>query len=122
MISRAHYLCKFAFCFLIGIQFVGCYACAGVPDFINSSIYSSNQAKVSSVDPNLAADLVMLDGGLEQGLRLGMVCSVERGNKTIGGLIIIESKSNCSAALILNLNDSTIQPGDIVRIKTFQNS
>ncbi len=75
------------------------------------------------VDSNLAADLVILDGGLEQGLRLGMVCRVERGEQSIGELIIIESGSNCSAALILNLTDNlTIQSGDNVRINTLKNS
>lgn len=98
-------------------------ACANVPAFVSESIYSSNRAKVSIVDTNLAADLIILDGGLEQGLRLGMVCCVERGSQSIGELIIIESESNCSAALILNLTDNLIiQSGDRVRIKTLQNS
>jgi hypothetical protein len=52
-----------------------------------------------------------------------MVCLVERGTQFIGELIVIESRSNCSAALILNLTDNlTIQSGDRVRVKTFQNS
>ena len=123
MIPHTQRLFRFIFCLLIGIQAVGCYACAAVPAFVNESIYSSNKAKVSIIDSNLAADLVILDGGLDQGLRLGMVCLLERDTETIGELIIIESKSRCSAALILDLEDqSIIQSGDTVRIKTLQNS
>ena len=108
---------------LFGVLASASFACAKVPDFVSESIYSSNRANVLIVDPNLAADLVILNGGLEQGLRLGMVCLVERGVQTVGELIIIESTSNCSAALILDLTDElTIRSGDSVRIKTFQNS
>ena len=107
----------------IGIQIAGSSVCAKAPAFVNESIYSSNKATVLTIDENLTADLVILDGGLEQGLRLGMVCRVERGVQSIGELIIIESGSNCSAALILNLTDnSTIQSGDIVRINALQTS
>lgn len=114
---------KFICGLIIGSQITVSCAYAEVPAFTEQSIYSLNQATVSTVDPNLAADLVILDGGLEQGLRLGMVCRVERGTQSIGELIIIESRSKCSAALILNLtNNFTIQSGDVVRIKTLQNS
>lgn len=96
---------------------------AEAPSFVNESIYSSNAATVSTVVPSLAADLVILEGGLEQGIRLGMVCRVTRGRQSIGELIIIESRRTRSAGLILALVDnSTIQAGDIARIKTIQNS
>jgi hypothetical protein len=94
-----------------------------VPAFAQESLYSPNAAPVAEVIPTLAADVVILDGGLEQGLRLGMVCRVTRGVRSIGELIIIESRSDRSAGLILELvEDSTIQTGDIARIKTLQNS
>jgi hypothetical protein len=96
---------------------------AEVPTFVKESIYSPNAATVSTVAPALAADVVILDGGLEQGMRLGMVCRVSRGAQSIGELIIIESRSDRSAGLILGLvDDSTIQAGDIARVKTLQNS
>jgi hypothetical protein len=64
-----------------------------------------------------------LDGGLEQGLRHGMVCTLNRGFQTIGELIIIESRSDRSAGLILErVEDATIQAGDIARVKTIQTS
>lgn len=93
------------------------------PAFVQASLYSSNAAPVAEVVPTLAADVVILDGGLEQGIRLGMVCRVTRSARSIGELIIIESRSDRSAGLILELvEDSTIQAGDIARIKTLQNS
>ena len=119
---KVQHLIKFI-CILLGVQIAGSYAFAGVPDFVDESIYSSNKAKVSVIESNYMADLVILDGGLEQGLRLGMVCLVERSAQLIGELTIIESTKNCSAALILNLTENLIiQSGDNVRIKTFQNS
>lgn len=109
--------------FLLGAMFAGSVAHGGVPAFVKESLYSPNAAPVAEVVPTLAADVVILDGGLEQGLRLGMVCRVTRGLQSVGELIIIESRSDQSAGLILELvEDSTIQAGDIARIKTLQNS
>ncbi|MGB0415113.1 MAG: hypothetical protein ACPGJU_11780 [Coraliomargarita sp.] len=96
---------------------------AEVPNFVKESVYSPNAAPVAKVLPSYAADIVILDGGLEQGLRRGMVCSVSRGLQTIGEIIIIESRSDRSAGLILELvEDATITAGDIARLKTIQTS
>ena len=109
--------------FLFGTMFAGSAVHGEVPAFVKESLYSPNAATVAKVAPTLAADVVILDGGLEQGIRLGMVCRVTRGLQSIGELIIIESRSDQSAGLILELvEDSTIQTGDIARIKTIQNS
>ena len=119
----AHRHSKLASLFLFGALVAGSVVRAEVPAFVKESIYSPNAATVSTVVPALAADVVILDGGLEQGMRLGMVCRVSRGALSIGELIIIESRSDRSAALILELvDDSTIQAGDIARVKTLQNS
>jgi len=116
-------LSKLASLFLFGALVAGSAVRAEVPAFVKESIYSSNAATVTTVVPALAADVVILDGGLEQGMRLGMVCRVMRGVQTIGELIIIESRSDRSAGLILELvDDSTILAGDIARVKTLQNS
>jgi hypothetical protein len=94
-----------------------------VPAFAHESLHSPNAAVVTKIMPTLAADVVLLEGGLAQGIRLGMVCRVMRGSRSIGELIIIESRSDRSAGLILELvEDSTIQAGDIARIKTLQTS
>ena len=109
--------------FLFGTIFAGSVVHGEVPAFVKESLYSPNAATVAKVTPMLAADVVILDGGLEQGIRLGMVCRVTRGLQSVGELIIIESRSDQSAGLILELvKDSTIQAGDIARIKTIQNS
>ena len=109
--------------FLFGTMFVGSAVHGEVPAFVKESLHSPNAATVAKVTPMLAADVVILDGGLEQGMRLGMVCRVTRGLQSVGELIIIESRSDQSAGLILELDkDSTIQAGDIARIKTIQNS
>ena len=108
---------------ILGAVFGGGVGAAEVPNFVKETIYSPNAASVSKVIPSLAADVVILDGGLEQGLRLGMVCSVNRGFQSIGELIIIESRSDRSAGLILELvEDAIIKAGDIARVKTIQSS
>jgi hypothetical protein len=108
---------------LLGVLLAGSVVRAGVPAFVKESIYTPNAATVSAVVPSLAADVVVLDGGLAQGLRLGMVCRVTRGTQSIGELIIIESRSDRAAGLILELvDDSILQAGDIARVKTLQNS
>ena len=109
--------------FLFGTMFAGSAVDGEVPAFVKESLFSPNAATVAMVTPTLAADVVILDGGLGQGIRLGMVCRVTRGLQSVGELIIIESRSDQSAGLILELvKDSTIQAGDIARIKTIQNS
>ena len=109
--------------FLFGAMFAGSAVHGEVPAFVKESLYSPNAATVAMVTPTLAADVVILNGGLEQGIRLGMVCRVTRGLQSVGELIIIESRSDQSAGLILELvKDFTIQAGDIARIKTIQNS
>ncbi len=108
---------------ILGVVFGGGVVAAEVPNFVKETIYSPNAASVSKVIPSLAADVVILDGGLEQGLRLGMVCNINRGFQSIGELIIIESRSDRSAGLILELvEDATIKAGDIARVKTIQSS
>ncbi|MEN8661938.1 MAG: hypothetical protein ABF322_09545 [Lentimonas sp.] len=97
--------------------------CAEVPAFVKESLYTPYAAKIASVKSTIAADVVIIDGGLEQGIRLGMVCTVSRGFKSVGELIIIESRSDQAAGLILELaDDSIIQAGDTARVKTIQNS
>ena len=109
--------------FLFGFMLCGCVAKAEIPAFVQSPLHSSNVVLVSEVISTLSEDVVLLEGGLEQGLRLGMVCWISRGMQSIGELVIIESRSEDAAGLILKLNKgSTIQTGDIAQIKTLQNS
>ena len=109
--------------FLFGAVLANGVLRAEVPAFVEESLYSPNAAAVSTVVPTLAADVVLLGGGLQQGLRLGMICRVSRGVQAVGELIIIESTSDRAAGLILELvDDFSIQAGDIARVKTLQNS
>ena len=118
-----HTLLTLATLLLFGAMFAGSAVHGEAPAFVKESLYSPNAATVAKVTPMLSADVVILDGGLEQGIRLGMVCRVTRGLQSVGELIIIESRSDQSAGLILELvKDFTIQAGDIARIKTIQNS
>lgn len=121
--SNAQFTTKRLSLLLLGVCSLLGAVRAGVPAFVQESIYSPNAASVSEVISTLASDVVILDGGLEQGLRLGMVCRVSRGFQSIGELIIIESNRDRSAALILELvEETTIQAGDVARIQTLQNS
>ena len=96
---------------------------AETPRFVQESLYSPNAAPIAEVLTSHSMDVVIVDGGSEQGLQRGMVCRVVRGFQDVGELLIIESKKNRAAALILELKEETfIQKGDIARIKTLQNS
>jgi len=116
-------LLKLVSCLIAGALLAMSVVHAEVPSFVQQSLRSTHSAHVIRVLPSLAADVVILQGGLAQGLRLGMRCSVTRGYQAVGELIIIESQSDRAAGLILNLvDDSTIQAGDIARVNTLQNS
>ncbi|MFP4156560.1 MAG: hypothetical protein ACLFU4_02995 [Opitutales bacterium] len=122
MIPRPQSVLKLLACFCL-VSWLGASAQATVPRFVEDGFHSSNAATVAEVVPSLAADVVILEGGLNQGIRLGMVCRVSRGAQELGELIVIDSIRGRAAALILSLKqDSSIQPGDRVRVKTIQNS
>lgn len=113
---------------LAGLLLLGAFAGGAVvheerPGFVEGTVYSPNAAEVSAVLSTLSADVVVLDGGLEAGLEVGMVCRVERGNEAVGELIVIESRSDRCAGLILSLvENQLIQAGDRARVKTLTNS
>jgi len=91
------------------------------PEFASSSIYPSGQAVVFGVTENKTADVVILDDGLDQGFRVGMLCDVVRDDVIIGGIILVAVEADRSAALIINLQPGRkIVFGDVARIKTVQ--
>lgn len=91
------------------------------PEFASSSIYPSGQAVVFGVTENKAADIVILDDGLDQGFRVGMHCEVIREGAVIGTIILVAVEADRSAGLIVNLQPGrTIVFGDLARIKTVQ--
>jgi len=91
------------------------------PEFAMSSILPSGEAVVFGVTENKAADIVILDNGLDQGFRVGMVCEIIRQERLIGTIILVAVEADRAAGLIINLQpDNTITFGDVARIKTVQ--
>jgi hypothetical protein len=77
--------------------------------------------EVAGVHPARAADLVVLAGGFDAGLRSGMVCRVTRGAKEIAEVLLVDLRPRCSTALILGVaSGHSIQPGDLARIKVLK--
>ncbi|MEO0794732.1 MAG: hypothetical protein AAFX93_06205 [Verrucomicrobiota bacterium] len=92
-----------------------------VPEFANSSIYPSGEAVVFGVTENKAADIVILDNGLDQGFRVGMLCEITREDTVVGTIILVAVEADRSAGLIVNLQPGRkIVFGDLARIKTVQ--
>lgn len=80
-----------------------------------------SQARVISVQPARAADLIMLDAGFDAGLRMGMVCRVKRGTTEIAEVLLVDIRASHSAALIAsNMPRQSIRPGDSVSVKTLK--
>jgi len=75
-------------------------------------------AEVAAVKSGRIADLIILSGGFEAGLRQGMVCRVTRNQVDIAEVLLVELRSSCSTALILSLADQqSIRAGDVASIK-----
>ena len=78
-------------------------------------------AEVAAVQPAGVADLVLLRGGSDAGLRQGMVCRITRGTAEIAEVLLIELRPTCSAALILSLAPKqAIRAGDLATIKVLK--
>lgn len=91
------------------------------PEFAEDTIYPSGQAVVFGVTANQAADIVILDNGLDQGFRVGMLCEVFREEATVGTIVLVAVEADRAAGLIVNLQPGrVIRFGDTARIKTVQ--
>jgi hypothetical protein len=78
-------------------------------------------ATVVGVQPARMADLVLLGGGFNAGLRQGMVCRISRGTAEIAEVLLVELRPTCSAALILNVAPrQSIRAGDLAAIKVLK--
>ena len=74
--------------------------------------------EVLAVQPTRVADLVLLRGGFDAGLRQGMVCRITRGSAAIAEVLLVETRPACSAALILSVTPKqSIRAGDLAAIK-----
>lgn len=89
------------------------------PYFVEGSIYPTGRTTVFGVAQTPVTDVVILNNGLDQGFRLGMVCQVKRGDGNVADLILVDVRDNRAAGLILNLETGeAIRSGDAVNIKT----
>ena len=89
------------------------------PYFVESSIYPTGQTTVFGVAETPVTDVVILNNGLDQGFRLGMLCQVSRPGQFVADLILVDVRDNRAAGLILNLESGqAIRSGDAVNIKT----
>ena len=78
-------------------------------------------AEVLAVQPTRVADLVVLRGGFDVGLRQGMVCRITRGTAAIAEVLLVELRPSCSAALILSVTpNQSIRAGDVAAIKVLK--
>lgn len=92
---------------------------SGSPIWAQSPLFSSSRAVVSRIVSTATADVVVLGGGHNEGLREGMACEIYRHNELIAELMIVRCKTESSAALITALKaDTGIVPGDVAKIKT----
>jgi len=72
-------------------------------------------AKILDVNPKLRA--VVLDVGVEQGVRVGMPFMVLRGDRVVAGLRVVEVRPRVSGALIESAEKGvTLQAGDAARV------
>jgi hypothetical protein len=82
---------------------------------------ASPAATVVTVEPTRVADLILLRGGFDAGLRQGMVCRVTRGATEIGEILLVELRPGHSAGLILSVvSRQSIRSGDIASVKTLK--
>jgi hypothetical protein len=80
---------------------------------------SIGTAQISRIASLPSADLVVLDAGFEAGLREGMVCTVSRGDESLGELLLVDLRPRAATALILDLAaGQRLQSGDAVAVKT----
>jgi len=87
----------------------------------HSSFAAAPAASVTAIQPTRVADLVLLNGGFDAGLRQGMVCRVTRGTTEIAEVLLVELRPGCSAALILNLAPKqSLRAGDTASIKVLK--
>jgi hypothetical protein len=105
------------------VPFLACgFKTAALAAFVichsSSVLAASPAATVVAVEPTRVADLVLLRGGFDSGLRQGMVCRVTRGNTEIAEVLLVELRPAHSAALILSVAPrQAIRAGDIASIK-----
>ena len=90
-------------------------------DVARASTHGNSVATVVEVQISGIVDLVLLDTGLDGGVRQGMVCFIYRKSRPVAEVLIVDSRASSSAAVIVKLStDRTIQFGDSVTFKALK--
>lgn len=90
-----------------------------IPKFAGQSLYPSGKATIFGMVVVAGKDVVIIDNGLDQGFRNGMICEVSREGQPMGEIMLVEVQRDRSAALIIALeNDCYLRYDDSVNIKT----
>ncbi|HTB64007.1 MAG TPA: hypothetical protein VK737_10515 [Opitutales bacterium] len=89
------------------------------PDWVDAPLVPTGHAHISRIAEG-QADVVVLDGGLYQGFRNGVLCVIMRKDAAVAQLVVVATEEDRSAALITNQNglSSPLMPGDEVRVST----
>ena len=96
-------------------------ALAVVVPFSAQAADRPGMAEVLAVQPTRVADIVLLRGGFDAGLRQGMVCRITRDRTMIAEVLLVELRPSCSAALILSVTPKqSIRAGDTAAIKVLK--
>lgn len=83
--------------------------------------YAMPAASVASIHPTDGADLVLVNGGWNAGLRLGMACQVGRQGLRIAELLLVDVQSDAAVGLIVQLAPGqAMRDGDNVSVKISQ--
>lgn len=87
--------------------------------FVLPATAATPSAQVGEVISGATTDLVRLNSGYRQNLRPGIICTIEKNNRTAATLIIAAATTDAAIALILDLQpEQSITAGDTARIKT----
>ena len=82
---------------------------------------TDDRARVIGFHRGESADLVLVVGGFDSGVRQGMLCTVSRGGVNLAELLITEARaSHCSALLVKSHPNRAIRKGDSVSVKSFK--
>ena len=103
---------------LIGASAPLCAELEG-PAFVGQHLTPAYRASVETVKTLAYADVVFLNGGLDQNFGEGMKCIIIRADVIIAEIILVKVDDSVSAGLILDLAPGyEIQHGDTARVKT----
>ncbi len=87
------------------------------PAWLDDDLNPHQIARVASVQPG-AADVVVLDSGLYEGLRIGTPCLVSHNGTPVGEMVVVASdKAHAAALIVSQAKGAVITAGDDVGLK-----